>query len=247
MAFISMQGISVSFDGVPIFNGIDLTVERRERIGLVGRNGSGKSTLVRLLTGLLPAPAETVFLDGMDVNRYSHEALRKAVALVPQDPFLFSRTVRDNVAFGGDAPPFEAVRAATDAARFTVEIEQFPDGFQAMIGERGLTLSTGQRQRTTIARGIVENHRILILDDVLSSLDAETAREILEEIRRWGKDLTLLFVSHNLSAARQADRILVMDDGRVVEEGTHEALMERGGIYARMQERQRLMAELETL
>ena len=245
---IEVWGLRFAYDGGPdVLKGLSFRLSPGEKVAMVGGIGSGKSTLVRLLTGLLPAPVETVFLDGMDVNRYSHEAPRKAVALVPQDPFLFSRTVRDNVAFGGDAPPFEAVRAATDAARFTVEIEQFPDGFQAMIGERGLTLSTGQRQRTTIARGIVENHRILILDDVLSSLDAETAREILEEIRRWGKDLTLLFVSHNLSAARQADRILVMDDGRVVEEGTHEALMERGGIYARMHERQRLMAELETL
>ncbi len=245
---IEVRGLRFAYDGGPdVLKGLSFRLSPGEKVAMVGGIGSGKSTLVSLLTGLLPAPVETVFLDGMDVNRYSHEALRKAVALVPQDPFLFSRTVHDNVAFGGDAPPFEAVRAATDAARFTVEIERFPDGFQAMIGERGLTLSTGQRQRTTIARGIVENHRILILDDVLSSLDAETAREILEEIRRWGKDLTLLFVSHNLSAARQADRILVMDDGRVAEEGTHEALMERGGIYARMHERQRLMAELETL
>lgn len=245
---IEIRNLTFAYDGgPPALDGLSLRVAPGEKVALVGGVGSGKSTLVRLLTGLLPAPEGTFFLDGVDVNRYSHDALRRAVALVPQEPFLFSRTVRDNVAFGGRDPSFEAVRAATDVARFTAEVEGFPEGFHALLGERGLTLSTGQRQRATIARGVVEGRRVLILDDALSSLDAETAWGILDEVRRWGEDIAVLFVSHNLSAVREADRILVMDRGRIVEEGTHEALMARGGLYSRMHERQRLMAELETL
>ncbi|MFQ5915084.1 MAG: ABC transporter ATP-binding protein [Nitrospinota bacterium] len=245
---IEVRDLRFAYDGgPPILDGLSLRLAPGEKVALVGAIGSGKSTLVRLLTGLLPAPEGKVFLDGMDVNSYSHGALRKAIALVPQDPFLFSRTVRDNVAFGGESPSPDAVRAATDVAHLTAEVEQFAEGFQSMLGERGLTLSTGQRQRTTIARGVVEMHRVLILDDVLSSLDAETSRRVLDDVRRWGREVTVLFVSHNLSAAGRADRILVMDAGRIAEEGRHEELMERGGLYARMHERQRLMAELEAL
>ena len=132
-------------------------------------------------------------------------------------------------------------------AYFTEEVEQFPEGFQEVLGERGLTLSTGQRQRTSIARGIVDKHKILLLDDLHASLDAKTGRGILEEIREWGKDLTLLFISHNLAVAQQADRILVIDQGQIVEEGTHDELIHHDGCYAQMHKHQRLMAELETL
>ncbi len=245
---IEVRNLHFAYDGgSPVLDGLSLRVSPGERVALVGGVGSGKSTLVRLLTGLLPVPEGTIFLDGVDVNRYSHEALRRAIVLVPQDPFLFSRTVQANVAFGGDSPPFETVRAATDLARFTAEVEQFPNGFQSMLGERGLTLSTGQRQRATIARGVVEEHRVLVLDDILSSLDGDTAQGILDEMRGWGKDVSFLFISHDLSAAQQADRILVMDGGRIAEEGKHEDLIKRGGLYTRMHERRRLMAELEAL
>ena len=245
---IQVENLSFAYDGGPdVLNGLSFRIAPGEKVALVGGIGSGKSTLIRLLTGLLPAPKGTIFFDGSDVNDYSHDALRRSIALVPQEPFLFSRTVYDNVAFGGESPDFPAIRAATDAAHFTAEVEQFPKGFQAVLGERGLTLSTGQRQRTTIARGIVDKHRVLILDDVLSSLDARTGRGILEDIREWGEDLTLLFISHNLAAAQQADRILVIDQGRIVEEGTHDVLLQQDGRYAQMHEHQRLMAELETL
>lgn len=245
---IQVENLSFAYDGGPdVLNGLSFRIAPGEKVALVGGIGSGKSTLIRLLTGLLPAPRGTIFFDGSDVNDYSHDALRRSIALVPQEPFLFSRTVYDNVAFGGESPDFPAIRAATDAAHFTAEVEQFPEGFQAVLGERGLTLSTGQRQRTTIARGIVDKHRVLILDDVLSSLDARTGRGILEDIREWGEDLTLLFISHNLAAAQQADRILVIDQGRIVEEGTHDVLLQQDGRYAQMHEHQRLMAELETL
>ncbi len=245
---IEVRNLTFAYDGGgPALTDVNLHVSPGEKVALVGGIGSGKSTLVRLLVGLLPAPDNAIFLDGQDINRYSHDSLRRVIALVPQDPFLFSRTLQDNVALGGESPSFEAVRAATDIAKFTPEIERFPEGFLSMLGERGLTLSTGQRQRTTIARGVVERHRVLILDDVLSSLDAETARGILDEMRSFGEEVTVLFVSHNLSAAQQADRILVLEQGRIVEEGSHTALIEEGGVYARMHERQRLMAELETL
>ena len=245
---IQVENLSFAYDGGPdALNGLSFRIAPGEKVALVGGIGSGKSTLIRLLTGLLPAPRGTIFFDGSDVNDYSHDALRRSIALVPQEPFLFSRTVYDNVAFGGESPDFPAIRAATDAAHFTAEVEQFPEGFQTVLGERGLTLSTGQRQRTTIARGIVDKHRVLILDDVLSSLDARTGRGILEDIREWGEDLTLLFISHNLAAAQQADRILVIDQGRIVEEGTHDVLLQQDGRYAQMHEHQRLMAELETL
>jgi ATP-binding cassette subfamily B protein len=245
---IEVRNLTFAYNGgAPALEDLNLHVSPGEKVALVGGIGSGKSTLVRLLVGLLLAPDESIYLDGQDINRYSHDSLRRVIALVPQEPFLFSRTLQDNVALGGESPSFEEVRAATDIAKFTPEIEQFPEGFLSMLGERGLTLSTGQRQRTTIARGVVEKHRVLILDDVLSSLDAETARGILDEMRSFGEEVTVLFVSHNLSAAQQADRIIVLEQGRIVEEGSHAALIEKGGVYAWMHERQRLMAELETL
>ncbi len=245
---IRVENLSFAYeDGTNVLNRLNLRIEPGEKVALVGGVGSGKSTLIQLFTGFLQAPRGAIYFDGVDMNDYSHEAIRRSIALVSQEPFLFSRTVYDNVAFGGDSPGFPAVRAATDMAYFTAEVEQFPEGFQEVLGERGLTLSTGQRQRTTIARGIVDKHKILLLDDVLASLDAKTGRGILEEIREWGKDLTLLFISHNLAVAQQADRILVIDQGQIVEEGTHDELVHHDGCYAQMHKHQRLMAELETL
>ena len=215
-----------------------------EVVAVVGPTGSGKTTLGLLLARLWEPPAGTVFVDGHDVTRLPLAALRPLLAPVPQEAFLFSRTIAENIALGRPGVDEEAVRAAAAAAGVADEIERLPAGFASVVGERGLTLSGGQRQRVALARALAGPSRILVLDDAFASVDAAKEEEIVAGLRRAAAGRTVLLATHRLRAAQAADRIVVLDAGRVVEQGPHEALVRAGGLYARLWRLQQLEEEI---
>jgi ATP-binding cassette, subfamily B, multidrug efflux pump len=225
--------------------GVSFTIRPGEVVGLVGQTGSGKSTLFSLLLRLYPVPPETIFLGGRDLSGISLAQLRRSVRLVSQDPFLFSDTVLENICFGLDEPEAESARRAASLARFLAEIDEMPEGFSSRIGERGLTLSGGQKQRAAIARALCAGGDLLLLDDVLSAVDSETEREIFEGILSLRGERTILFSTHRMASLSRCDRILVMRDGRIEEQGTHEQLYALGGEYFDLYSRQMLVRELE--
>jgi ATP-binding cassette subfamily B multidrug efflux pump len=227
-----------------VLRGIDLTIEAGQTVAFVGRTGTGKSTLMNLITRLIdPAPA-TVFVDGVDVRDYPLAQLRSAVGYVPQETFLFSETLAENIAFGVEKSVRAEVEWAAEIAGLSDDIRGFPEGFDTMVGERGITLSGGQKQRTAIARAVMRQPRILILDDALSSVDTYTEEKILAQLRGVMRERTSLIVSHRISTVRDADLICVLDEGHIVERGTHDELLARGGEYAALYERQLLEEEL---
>jgi ATP-binding cassette subfamily B protein len=230
----------------PALDGVSLRVAPGQTVGIVGPVGSGKSTLVAAIPRLLEVDDGTVWIDGVDVNHIRLRALRSGIAMVPQDSFLFSATVAENIRYGWpDAPP-EAVREAARRAQVLTDIEEdLPWGFETVVGERGVTLSGGQRQRVALARALLLDPAILILDDALSSVDHATEEAILKELRATRAGRTCFIVAHRLSAVRDADQIVVLDGGRIVEQGTHPELIERDGLYASIHRRQQLEAELE--
>ncbi|MCL6490071.1 MAG: ABC transporter ATP-binding protein/permease [Alicyclobacillus mali] len=218
----------------PVLRDIHLSVRPGQTLGIVGRTGSGKTTLVSLLPRIYDPPAGAIRIDGVDVRDLSLEQLRKAIAFVPQDGFLFSTTLRENIAFGRPDATDEDVAAAARAACLEGDVDRFPDGYDTIVGERGVTLSGGQRQRTAIARAWLKDAPILILDDSLSAVDMETEKRILASFRAMRRRRTVLIIAHRLSAVRDADWIVVMDEGRIAEQGTHDHLIQKGGIYAEM-------------
>jgi ATP-binding cassette subfamily B protein len=238
---------SYSSEGEPVLREIDLCVAPGTRLGIVGPVGSGKSTLVRLIPRLYPVANGQLFLDGMDVNRLPLSELRQAIGFVPQESFLFSRTVGENIALGKPRATEEEIASAARLASLAAEVERFPAGFQTLVGERGVTLSGGQRQRVAIARALVKNPRVLILDDPLSAVDAYTEEEILASLESYYADRTVLIVSHRLSAVRNCNRIIVLEEGRIVEEGTHDQLLTLEGRYAAIWHEQQLRAEIEQI
>ena len=222
-------------------------------LALVGPTWSGKSTLVDLLPRVFDPPPGTVFVDGVDVREMSLRTLRGAIGYVPQEPFLFSDTLAENVAFGvpsdtaasDDRAHRDAVEHAVALSRLEKDVVDFPDGFDTAVGERGITLSGGQKQRAAIARALLVDPRILILDDAFSAVDTQTEEEILTGLRRVMRRRTSIVVSHRISTVRFADLILVLENGKVVERGSHDTLMAAGGAYAGLYRKQQLEEELE--
>jgi ATP-binding cassette subfamily B protein len=244
-----------------ILDHVSLRIEAGQTVALVGATGSGKTTLINLLPRLHEPPPGTVLLDGIDVREIPLERLRGAIGFVPQEPFLFSNTIFENVALGAGeigthvnavdaasnpASPVagDRLREAAAIARLDKDVETFPKAYETVVGERGITLSGGQKQRTAIARAVMLNPRILILDDALSAVDTYTEEEILSRLRVFMRRRTSILVSHRVSTVRHADLIVVLDNGRIVEQGTHDKLVARGGPYAELHQKQLLQEEL---
>ena len=227
-----------------VLKNVNLLISAGKTVAFVGRTGSGKSTLVNLIPRVWEAPDNTVFIDGVPVANYPLRQLRRSIGYVPQETFLFSDTLAENIAFGLEQADRSQIEWAADVAGLTEDIENFPDGLDTLVGERGLTLSGGQKQRTAIARAILREPRILILDDALSSVDTYTEEKILAKLRGVMRDRTSLIVSHRISTVRDADLICVLDEGHIIEQGTHSQLLALRGEYSDLYERQLLEEEL---
>jgi ATP-binding cassette subfamily B protein len=241
---IEFRGLNFDFEGVPVLHDISLRIPEGSSLAIVGPTGSGKTTLVSLIPRIYDAAPGSILIDGRPVREFPLERLRQQIGFVPQETFLFSETIRENIAFGKADASEEEVRSAAEAASIAQDIEEFPERYRTLVGERGITLSGGQKQRTAIARAIIRNPRILILDDALSSVDTHTEDKILNHLREVVQGRTTIFISHRVSTVRNADRIAVLHAGRIVELGTHDELLARNGYYSDLYSKQLLEEEL---
>jgi ATP-binding cassette subfamily B multidrug efflux pump len=241
---IEFRGLNFAYNGVPVLHDINLRIPEGSSLAIVGPTGSGKTTLVSLIPRIYDAAPGTVWIDGEPVREFSLEPLRRQIGFVPQETFLFSETVRENIAFGEQEATDEQIGSAAEAANIAQDIEEFPEKYRTLVGERGITLSGGQKQRTAIARAIIRNPRILILDDALSSVDTHTEDKILNHLREVMRGRTTIFISHRVSTVRNADQIAVLHAGRIVEQGTHDELLARNGYYSDLYNKQLLEEEL---
>jgi ATP-binding cassette subfamily B multidrug efflux pump len=244
---IEFRNLSFSFGDRQVLSDISFTIPEGRTVAVVGGTGSGKSTLVSLLPRLNNPPRGTVFLGGRDVLDIPLSELRGEIGFVPQEPFLFSDTLEENIAFGLRTPSASrrgAVLSASAIAQLEKDVHDFPNGYETLVGERGITLSGGQKQRTAIARALVIDPHVLILDDALSAVDTYTEEEILARLRGVMKSRTSIIISHRISTVRDADEIIVLHEGRMVEQGTHSELLRAGGHYADLYKKQLLEEEL---
>lgn len=229
----------------PVVEGVSFVLEPGQKLAVVGRTGAGKSTLAQLLVRLFDVTGGRISIDGRDIRDIPLAQLRRSVAFVPQDPLLFSATVRANIEFGMEDPDEDLMRRAAETAAVAPDIEALPRGYDTLVGERGITLSGGQKQRLTLARAVAARAPILVLDDALSSVDARTEREILHRLRTTQRETTCILIAHRLSTVIDADRIAVVEDGRIVEFGDHASLLARDGLYAETFRRQQIEREIE--
>ncbi len=243
---LEVRNLSFSYGEINALKDVSFKVDPGQTVAIVGRTGSGKSTLVNLLCRLYPIPRETMFIDDMDINDLPLLKLRSRIGSVPQDSFLFSETIRQNISFGRPDSDLELVREAAWTSNILDDIDEFPEQMSTFVGERGITLSGGQKQRIAISRALLLDPDILVLDDSLSSVDTYTEERILERLSQKLSDRTSILISHRISTVQKSDLILVLEDGQIIERGTHRELLEAGGSYAELYQKQLLREELES-
>jgi ATP-binding cassette, subfamily B, multidrug efflux pump len=241
---IEFRNLNFSYGPMPVLHNIRLSVPAGSSLAIVGPTGSGKTTLVNLIARLYEAPEGSLLVDGRPIREYPLAVLRRNIGMVPQETFLFSETLRENLGFGAPGTSWAELLQAAEAAHVRQEFEDFPQGFETVVGERGVTLSGGQKQRTAIARALVRRPAILILDDALASVDTYTEERILGGLRRYTEGATTILISHRVSTVRHADQIAVLDRGHIVELGKHDELLARDGYYASLYQKQQLEEEL---
>ena len=244
---IEFRNLNFSYNRTKILHNINLTLESGKTLGIIGPTASGKTTLVSLLVRLFPVPRNGIFIDGIDINDWDIETLRKQIGFVPQEPFLFSDTISQNILFSTNKKNSDTAYRAAEAAVIDKEINEFPDGYKTILGERGITLSGGQKQRVAIARAIATDPKIIILDDATSSVDTETEHLINQRMKDELKTRTAIVISHRISAVKDADLIIYLDRGTIVERGTHEKLIAEAGRYEALYRAQLIEEELKRM
>jgi ATP-binding cassette, subfamily B, multidrug efflux pump len=241
---VEFRGLNFRFGEAQVLHEVNLRIPAGSSLAIVGPTGSGKTTLVNLIPRIYDSEPGTVLIDGSPIREYSLASLRRNIGFVPQETFLFSERIRENIALGVDSATDQEIHEAAEAANIATDIESFPEGYETIVGERGITLSGGQKQRTAIARALIRNPKILILDDALSSVDTHTEDKILNHLRDVMLGRTTIFISHRVSTVRNADRIAVLHGGRIVELGTHDELLALNGYYSELYNKQLLEEEL---